>query len=70
MKFILHLIICSVTTGECMPAFKWPDHFGSHYECLQFGYTESQTKLKEIGPKDVNEHGIVIKFNCELVTTT
>jgi len=70
MKFILSLIICSATTGECMPPFPWPDHFGSHYECLQFGYEEASKKLKEIGSKEVNEYGILIKFTCSMATTT
>jgi len=70
MKFILNLIICSVTTGDCMPSYQWPVHFGSHYECLQFGYEESQKKLKEIGSKEVNEYGITIQFNCRIATVT
>jgi hypothetical protein len=29
-----------------------------------FGYEESMKKAKEIGPKDVNEFGTIIKFYC------
>jgi len=29
-----------------------------------FGYEESIRKAKEIGPKDVNELGTIIKFYC------
>ena len=29
-----------------------------------FGYEESMKKAKEIGPKDVNEYGTIIKFYC------
>jgi hypothetical protein len=29
-----------------------------------FGYEESIRKAKEIGPKDINELGTIIKFYC------
>jgi len=31
---------------------------------MMFGYEESIKKAKEIGPKDVNEYGTIIKFYC------
>jgi hypothetical protein len=31
---------------------------------MMFGYEESMKKAKEIGPKDVNELGTIIKFYC------
>jgi|TARA_X000001388_G_scaffold1462_1_gene1483 hypothetical protein len=39
---------------------------------MMFGYEESMKKAKEIGPKDVNELGTIIKFYCyqELETET
>ena len=43
---------------------EWPEKFNSHYECMIFGYEESIKKAKEIGPKDVNEYGTIIKFYC------
>mgnify|MGYP003126786919 FL=1 len=64
MKFILGLIICSSVYGTCLEPYHWPDTFNSHYECMIFGYEESMKKAKEIGPKDVNEFGTIIKFYC------
>ena len=64
MKFILGLIICSSVYNTCLEPYHWPDKFNSHYECMMFGYEESMKKAKEIGPKDVNEFGTIIKFYC------
>ena len=64
MKFILGLIICSSVYQSCLPVHEWHEKFNSHYECMMFGYEESIKKAKEIGPKDVNEYGTIIKFYC------
>ena len=64
MKILLTLIICSYTEGVCMPEYRWPEHFNSTYDCMMFGYQESQKKMQEIGRKDVNEHSIYIRFTC------
>ena len=64
MKFILSLIICSSVAGECMPPFDWQESFNSQYDCLMFGYKESQKKMEEIGRKEVNEHSMFIRFTC------
>ena len=64
MKFILGLIICSSVNQSCLPVHEWPDTFNSHYECMIFGYEESIRKTKEIGSKDINEYGTIIKFYC------
>ena len=64
MKFILGLIICSSVYNTCLPPHEWHEKFNSHYECMMFGYEESMKKAKEIGPKDVNEYGTIIKFYC------
>tara|TARA_Y100001938_G_C7962436_1_gene365021 strand:- start:621 stop:821 length:201 start_codon:yes stop_codon:yes gene_type:complete len=58
------MIICSSVAGECMPPYKWPKTFNTQYDCLMFGYEESITKLKELGPKDVNKYGMFVKFYC------
>tara|TARA_A100001391_G_scaffold1503_1_gene1816 strand:+ start:606 stop:716 length:111 start_codon:yes stop_codon:yes gene_type:complete len=29
-----------------------------------FGYEESIKKMEEIGPKEVNKHGMFIRFTC------
>ena len=49
MKILMSLIICSSIAGECMPPYEWPETFRSKYDCLHFGYEESQKKLEEIG---------------------
>ena len=64
MKILLSLIICSGMAGECMPPFEWPQTFETQYDCLHFGYEESQKKLEEIGKSEVNKHGIYIRFLC------
>ena len=63
-NFILGLIMCSSFYKTCLPQYEWTNKFNSHYECMIFGYEESIRKAKEIGPKDVNELGTIIKFYC------
>jgi len=41
-----------------------PDLYNSHYECMIAGYNESIKKAKEIGSKEINEYGTIIKFMC------
>ena len=64
MKYILALILCSQTEQMCMPPHQWPDTFRTQYECLMFGYEESMKKMEQIGPKEVNKHGMFIRFTC------
>ena len=64
MKFLLSLIICSSVVGECMPPHDWPETFNNKYDCMTFGYKESEKKMKEIGRKEVNEHSMFIRFTC------
>jgi hypothetical protein len=64
MKFVLALILCSQTQQICMPPHQWPELFNSQYDCLMFGYKESEKKMKEIGRKEVNEHSMFIRFTC------
>jgi hypothetical protein len=64
MKILLSLIICSQVHTTCMSPYPWPETFDSSYDCMMFGYQESQKKMKEIGRQDVNEHGIYIRFTC------
>ena len=61
------MIICSLIAGECMPPFKLPEQHRTMYDCLHKGYIESKSKLEEIGSKEVNQYGIVIKFSCILI---
>ena len=40
------------------------DEFDTEYECLMEGYKQSQLKIEQIGPYDVNTHRMYIKFGC------
>ena len=64
MNFILTIIICSATVGECIPPYKWPNQFIDAYSCMLAGNEESISKLVEIGNEEVNRHKIYIKFQC------
>ena len=70
MKIILTLFMCSISAGECLPPYEWPERFRDTYDCMQFGYEESHKKMKEIGRVEVNKHGIYIRFLCAPVTET
>jgi len=67
MKFLLALSICSSVIGDCMPPFNWHETFRTHYECVQFGYSESSKKLKEMGIEEVNKYGVVVSFTCTII---
>ena len=54
MKFLLSIIICSSVAGECMPPIAYKNLFSTEYDCLHFGYAESQRRLEAIGKHDVN----------------
>ncbi len=70
MKIILTLFMCSISAGECLPPYEWPERFKDSYDCMQFGYKESHKKMEEIGRVEVNKHGIYIRFLCTPVTET
>ena len=70
MKIILTLFMCSISAGECLPPYQWPERFRDSYDCMQFGYKESHRKMEEIGRVEVNKHGIYIRFLCTPVTET
>ena len=70
MKILLSLVICSYVQGVCMPAHEWPEQFNTMYDCLTFGYEESNKKMKEIGRAEVNKNEVYIRFNCAPINTT
>jgi len=70
MKFVLILLMCSYTTGTCMPPFEWPEKFDSGYDCSIFGYEESARKLKSMGKVDVELYRLSITFTCSEVAET
>jgi len=41
-----------------------PEKYSSHYECMIAGYEEAIDKAKEIGPREINKYGTIIKFFC------
>ena len=47
-----------------MPPYQWPETFNTQYDCLHFGYEESQRKLEEIGREDINKYNMYIRFTC------
>ena len=55
MKILLTLIMCSSVEASCMPPYQWPATFNNTYDCLQFGYKESQKKIESLGRKEVNK---------------
>ena len=69
MKILLSLVICSAVEGICMPPYTWPDRFNTMYDCLTFGYEESNKKMKELGRNDVNKYELYIRFSCQPETT-
>ena len=58
------MIICSSVIQQCLPPHAMPETYNSHYECMIAGYEESIKKAKEIGPKEINKYGTIIKFIC------
>ena len=64
MKFVLSMIICSSVFQQCLPPHAMPETYNSHYECIIAGFEESIKKAKEIGPKEINKYGTIIKFIC------
>ena len=64
MKFILTMIMCTSVYNACMDPFPMPTKYNTHYECMIAGYEEAIKKAKEIGPKEINEYGTIIKFYC------
>ncbi len=64
MKLALSFVLCSYVSESCLPPHIHPVEFDNEYDCLMFGYSESLKKIKEIGPEDVNQYGMYIKFGC------
>ncbi len=65
MKILLTLILCSGIAQECLPGFEWPVEFDTYYECMQAGNIQAYNKLEAIGPEEVNDTLLFIKFVCE-----
>jgi hypothetical protein len=70
MKFILTFIFCSGMAGTCLPPVQFEGSYKDLYTCLDAGYKESIVQLKSIGPADVNQKRIFIKFYCSPMQET
>ena len=64
MNYLLTLYMCSMIGNTCSPAFPIKEPYIDLHNCLIGGYQKSIDKLNEIGPVEVNEHKIFIKFVC------
>ena len=64
MKFILTFIFCAGLANQCLPPVEYEGSYHDLYTCLDAGYKESIVQLGKIGPADVNEKRIFIKFFC------
>ena len=58
------MIMCTSVYNMCLEPFPMPTKYNTHYECMVAGYEESIKKAKEIGPKEINKYGTIIKFFC------
>ena len=67
MKFLLTFIFCSGMAGKCLPPIEHETSYSSMYNCLESGYKESIVQLQKLGPEEVNEKYIFIKFYCSPV---
>ncbi len=70
MKFILTIVMCSYYQGACLTPYTFPQGYNSMYDCLLDGYKKSYDKVEEIGRKEINAHGIYLKFDCKPATQT
>ena len=64
MKITLAFLLCSYVAESCLPPYIYPVEFDSEYDCMIAGYSESLKKIEEIGPEDVNNYSMYIKFGC------
>ena len=63
MKIALFLILCSGVAESCLEPHKF-NVYDSFYDCMSAGYQESFNKNSQIGPEEVNEYKMYIKFIC------
>lgn len=70
MKFIMTIVMCSYYQGVCLTPYTFPETYDSIYDCYISGYEKSVEKIKQIGRKEINAHGIFFKFECKPTTMT
>ena len=64
MKITLAFLLCSYVAESCLPPHIHSVEFDSEYDCMIAGYSQSLKKIEEIGPDDVNDYSMYIKFGC------
>ena len=64
MKFTLAFLLCSTVAETCLPPHVHHLEFDSEYDCMIAGYSQSLKKIEEIGPDDVNDYSMYVKFGC------
>jgi len=64
VKITLAFLLCSYVAESCLPPYIHPVKFNNEYDCMIAGYSESLKKIEEIGPEDVNDYSMYIKFGC------
>jgi len=63
MKIVLFMIMCSGLANSCLEPHKL-NTYDTFYDCMSAGYKESLEKIEAVGPEEVNEYKIFIKFYC------
>lgn len=63
MKIALFMILCSSVASNCLEPIKI-NTYNTFYDCMNAGYLESYNKNTQIGPDDVNNYKMYIKFIC------
>lgn len=64
MKIMLTVVLCSMWQNTCLEPHTFPEGYDSTYDCLMAGYEKAIEKTEEIGRKEINKHGIFVKFVC------
>ena len=64
MKWILTMVFCSATAGQCLPPFNINKVYKDGYDCMIDGYKIALDKTVEFGREEINNNRIYIKFGC------
>ena len=64
MSYLLSMIICSGLTASCMPPITLKTMYADVYSCMIAGYEEAKSKMILLGPEEINNNQIYIKFRC------
>ena len=64
MSYLLTMILCSGLTVSCVPPFTFPTQYADLYSCMIAGYEEARTKIILLGPEEVKNNQLYVKFTC------